>query len=134
MQTDDPKSKLADIILHVQFYFIDLGRSIDAFTTAPPISKFLIFEPTFDGPSFSDIYSPWDGLDHSARANILTKLKPAVSKRRAVEKNIMFGEPKNSGASRCLPPTRPKKLFAKRPSDSETSMSSITPLSEKDLE
>ena len=59
VRTDDPKSMLIDTILPAQSFFVNVGRSIDALTTASSITEFLAFEPTFGGSAFSDTYSPW---------------------------------------------------------------------------
>ena len=58
VRTDDRRSKLIDTILPVQSFFINVGRSIDAFTTASSISDFLAFEPTLGCTAFTDTYSP----------------------------------------------------------------------------
>ena len=83
VRTDDPKSKLIDTILPVQSFFVNVGRSVDALTTATSISDFLAFEPTFGGSAFTDTYSPWDGLDLFNHTEILATLHPVSVKQKS---------------------------------------------------
>ena len=126
VRTDDPKSKLIDTILPVQSFFINVGRSIDAFTTASSISDFLAFEPTFGCTAFTDTYSPWDGLDLFNRAEILAKLQPVSLERKRDTRRLRFKGIKSGKASKSLPPSSAKNSPVKRPSDSELPSSSST--------
>ena len=129
VRTDDPKSKLIDTILPVQSFFMNVGRSIDALTTATSISDFLAFEPTFGGSAFTDTYSPWDGLDLFNRTKILATLHPVSVKQKSDTRKLRFKGLKGGKVSKSLPPSSAKTSPVKRPSDSELP----TSLSTKDV-
>ena len=64
VNTEDPASKLIDIILPVQSYFSYVVNSVESATAVASISEFLEMEPTFGGGALSDTYDPWSGLDN----------------------------------------------------------------------
>ena len=120
VQTDDSKSKLIDTVLPVQSFFMNVGRSISAFTTASSVSDFLAFEPTFGGTAFTDTYSPWDGLDLFNRAEILATLQPVSVKNKADTRRLRFKGLNSGKVSKSLPPSSARNSPVKRPSDSES--------------
>ena len=124
VRTDDPKSKLIDTILPVQSFFINVGRSIDAFTSASSIAKFLSFEPTFGNTAFSDMYSPWDSLNRFDRSEILAALRPGSMKRKTESRKLRFKDLKSNSSSKSLPPASAKGSPVRRQSDSELPSSS----------
>ena len=126
VREDDPKSKLIDTILPVQSFFMNVGRSVDALTTATPISDFLAFEPTFGGSAFTDTYSPWDGLDLFNRTEILATLHPVLVKQKGDTRKLRFKGLKGGKVSKSLPSSSAKTSPVKRPSDSELPTSSST--------
>ena len=124
VRTDDPKSKHIDTILPVQSFFINVGRSIDAFTSASSIAEFLAFEPNFGNSAFSDTYSPWDGLDLFNRSKILAALKPVPVRRKSGTRKLRFKNLKNGSSSKSLPPPTARGSPIKHQSDSELPSSS----------
>ena len=126
VRTDDPKSKLVDTILPVQSFFMNVGRSIDALTTASSVTDFLAFEPTFGGTAFTDIYSPWDGLNFFDRASIFATFRPVVVKKKKDVQRLQFKGLKSGKVSKSLPASSTKSSPVKRPSDSELPSSSST--------
>ena len=105
VRTDDPKSKLIDIILPVQSFFINVGHSIDILITASSISEFLAFEPTFGGSAFSDTYDPWEGLNYFDRSSILSALKPNRDTQKSDTRKLRFKDLKSRKSLRVfLPP------------------------------
>ena len=126
VRTDDPKSKLIDTILPVQSFFMNVGRSVVALTTATSISDFLAFEPTFGGSAFTDTYSPWDGLDLFNRTEILATFHPVLVKQISDTRKQRFKGLKGGKVSKSLPPSSAKNSPVKRPSDSELPSSSST--------
>ena len=74
--TEDPTSKLVDVILPVQSFFKHVVNSIESATSDVSISEFLELESTFGRSAFSDTYSPWTGLDSFGKTTILSKLDP----------------------------------------------------------
>ena len=74
VRTDDPSSKLTDIILPVQFYFKSVPRGVETLSADTSVSKFLSLETTFGDSAFRDSYDPWLSIDLFGRAGILEKL------------------------------------------------------------
>ena len=124
VRTDDPKSKLIDIILPVQSFFINVGHSIDILTAAPSISEFLAFEPTFGGSAFSDTYDPWEGLNYFNRSSILSALKLKRNTQKSDARRLRFKDSKSRNVTKSLPSSSTKNSPVKRPSDSEILSSS----------
>ena len=124
VRTDDPKSKLIDIILPVQSFFINVGHSIDILTAAPSISEFLALEPTFGGSAFSDTYDPWEGLNYFNRSSILSALKPKHNTQKSDARRLRFKDSKSRNVTKSLPSSSTKNSPVKRPSDSEMFSSS----------
>ena len=76
INTEDPTSKLVDVILPVQSFFKHVVNSIESATSDASISEFLELESTFGRSALSDTYNPWTGLDNFGRTTILSKLDP----------------------------------------------------------
>ena len=119
VRTDDPKSKLIDIILPVQSFFINVGHSIDILTTASSISEFLAFESTFGGSAFSDTYDPWEGLNYFDRSSILSPLKPKRDTQKSDTRRLRFKDLKSRKVTKSLLSSSVENSPVKRPSESE---------------
>ena len=76
VNTEDPTSKLVDIVLPVQSYFNQVANSVESVTSDASISEFLEMESTFGRTALGDTYDPWSGLDNFGRTEILSKLDP----------------------------------------------------------
>ena len=76
VNTEDPASKLVDVVPPVQSYFKHVINSIESATTDASILEFLEMESTFGRRALNDTYDPWSGLDNFGKAEILSKLDP----------------------------------------------------------
>ena len=76
VNTDDPTSKLVDIVLPVQSFFSQAVNPVESVTSDASISEFLEMESTFGRTALGDTYDPWSGLDNFGRTEILSKLDP----------------------------------------------------------
>ena len=76
VNTEDPASKLIDIVLPVQSYFSHVVNSIETATTDASISEFLEMEFTFGRGALINMYDPRPVLDNFGKAEIPSKLDP----------------------------------------------------------
>ena len=86
INTEDPTSKLVDVILPVQSFFKHVVSSIESATSDASISEFLELESSFGRSALSDTYNPWIGLDNFGKTTILSKLDLENKFRSAVGK------------------------------------------------
>ena len=86
INTEDPTSKLVDVILPVQSFFKHVVNSIESATSDASISEFLELESSFGRSALSDTYNPWVGLDNFGKTTILSKLDPGNKFRSAAGK------------------------------------------------
>ena len=86
INTEDPTSKLVDVILPVQSFFKHVVNSIESATSDASISEFLELESSFGRSALSDSYNPWTGMDNFGRTTILSKLDPGSKFRSAAGK------------------------------------------------
>ena len=73
VNTEDPASKLVDVVRPVQSFFKHVVNSIESATTDASISDFFELESTFGRSALSDTYDPWSGLDNFGKATVLSK-------------------------------------------------------------
>ena len=64
INTEDPTSKLVDVILPLQSFFKHVVSSFESATSDASISEFLELESSFGRSALSDTYNPWIGLDN----------------------------------------------------------------------
>ena len=79
IRTDDPFTRLTDIILTVQSYFKNVPRGIETLSNSSTVSKFLSLEATFRDSALKDSYDQWLGVGMFGRAGILAQLDPDAS-------------------------------------------------------
>ena len=53
-----------------------MGHGLDVLTSDSSVSRFLLLEQSFGTAGLSDVYSPWDSVDHFGRAQIRQSLEP----------------------------------------------------------
>ena len=74
--TDDPLSPVFDVIAPIQSYLSYVTHGLDVFTSDSSVSRFLLLEHSFGNAGLSDVYSPWNSIDHFNRAEIRRTLDP----------------------------------------------------------
>ena len=75
-RTDDPLSSMFDVIAPIQSFLGYVGHGLDVLTSDSSVSRFLPLEQSFGNAGLSDVYSRWDSVDHSGRAQIRENLEP----------------------------------------------------------
>ena len=75
-RTDDPLSPMFDVIAPIQSYLSYVSRGLDVLTSDSSVSRFLSLEQSFGNSGLSDIYSPWDSVNHFDRSQIRKNLDP----------------------------------------------------------
>ena len=79
IRTDEPSSRIADVILPVQSYFKKVPDGIATLSSNAFVTKFLSLETTFGDGALRDSYDPWSGIDLFGRARILAQHDPNAS-------------------------------------------------------
>ena len=59
-----------DVIAPIQSYLDSVPRGLDVLTSNSSITRFVAFEQSFGNAGLSDVYSPWDTIDHFGRVQI----------------------------------------------------------------
>ena len=76
-RTDDPLSTMFDVIAPIQSFLGYVGHGLDVLTSDASVSRFLPLEQSFGNSGLSDLYSPWDSVDHfgktQSRENLESK-------------------------------------------------------------
>ena len=75
-RTDDPLSSMFDVIAPIQSFLGYVGLGLDVLTSDSSVTRFLPLEQSFGNAGLSDVYSPWDSVDHFGRAQIRENLEP----------------------------------------------------------
>ena len=75
-RTDNPLSSMFDVIAPIQFFLGYVGNGLDVLTSDSSVSRFLPLEQSFGNAGLSDVYSPWDSVDHFGWAQIKENLEP----------------------------------------------------------
>ena len=75
-RTDDPLSSMFDVIAPIQSFLGYVGHGLDVFTSDSSVSRFLPLEQSFSNAGLSDVFSPWDSVDHFGRDQIRENLEP----------------------------------------------------------
>ena len=86
IRTDEPSSRLADVILPVQSYFKIVPDGIALLSSSASVTKFLSLEATFGDGALRDSYDPWSEIDLFGRARILAQLDPKTSRPSGLKK------------------------------------------------
>ena len=98
VDSEDPTSRLVDVILPVESYFRNIPHGVEAMTSDQSIAAFLQLKPNFDGSGLSDVYCPWESVDYFRRAKFLEQLDPNSTCRRVQESDAVVGSSTKSRA------------------------------------
>ena len=82
-RTADPLSPMFDVSAPIQSYLSYVSHGLDVLTSDSSVSRFLPLEQSFGNAGPSEIYSPWDSVDHFGRAQIRENLEPKRTSREA---------------------------------------------------
>ena len=74
-RTDDPLSIMFDVIAPIQSFLGYVGHGLDVLTSDASVSRFLPLEQSFGNSGLSDLYSPWDSVDHFGKTQIRENLE-----------------------------------------------------------
>ena len=74
-RTDDPLSTMFDVIAPIQSFLGYVGHGLDVLTSDASVSRFLPLEQSFWNSGLSDLYSPWDSVDHFGMTQIRENLE-----------------------------------------------------------
>ena len=78
-RTDDPLSPMFDVIAPIQSYLGNVPQGLDVLTSDSSITRFIELEQSFGNAGLSDVYSPWDSIDHFGRVQIREALGTSSS-------------------------------------------------------
>ena len=84
-RTDDPLSPMFDVIAPIQSYLGYSARGLDVLTSDASVTRFLSLEQSFGNSGLTDVYSPWDSVDHFGRVKIREALHPSEAPKNAVQ-------------------------------------------------
>ena len=91
-RTDDPFSPMFDVVAPIQSYLGYCARGLDVLTSDSSVTRFLSLEQSFGNSGLSDVYSPWDSVDHFGRVKIRDDLNPrGAGKGAAQESSVPEG-------------------------------------------
>ena len=74
-RTDDPLSTMFDVIAPIQSFLGYVDHGLDILTSDASVSRFLPLEQSFGNSGLSDLYSPWDSVDHLGKTQIRENLE-----------------------------------------------------------
>ena len=83
-RTDNPLSSKFDVIALIQSYLGYVARGLDFLTSDASVTRFLPLEQSFGNSGFTDVYSPWDSVNHVGRVKIREDLDPSGADKSAV--------------------------------------------------
>ena len=122
VDSEDPTSRLVDVILPVESYFRNIPHGVEAMTSDKSIAAFLQLEPSFGGSGLSDVYCPWKSVDFFGRAKFLEQLDPNSTCRRVQESDAVVG---SSTISRALKSEKSNAKVSKKTSHLITGAKSV---------
>ena len=61
---------MLDVVAPIESYLDNVPRGLDVLTSDSSISRFVALEQSFGNAGHSDVYSPWDTIDHFGRVQI----------------------------------------------------------------
>ena len=75
-RTDDSLSPMFNVIAPIQSYLGYATQGLDVLTSDDSVKRFLALEQSFGNSGLTDVYSPWDSVDHFDRIKIRETLDP----------------------------------------------------------
>ena len=75
-RTDNPLSPMFGVIAPIRSYLRYVSRGLDVLTSDSSVSRLLPLEQSFGNSGLSDVYSPWNSVNHFDRAQIRENLEP----------------------------------------------------------
>ena len=69
-----------DVIAPIQSYLDNVPQGLDVLTSDSSITRFVGLEQSFGNAGLSDVYSPWDSIDHFGRVQIREALGTSSSR------------------------------------------------------
>ena len=78
-RTDDPLSPMFDVIAPIQSYLGYATQGLDVLTSDDSVKHFLALDQSFGNSGLTDVYSPWDSVDHFDKVKIRETLDPTVT-------------------------------------------------------
>ena len=105
-RSDDPLSPMFDVIAPIQSYLGYVAQGLDVLTSDSAMSRLLPLEQSFGNAGLSDIYSPWDSVDHFDRALIRKTLQPDAA---SLEPSPKISVPEKSSSLKSFLVPKPGK-------------------------